>query len=560
MRKRASSGGMTVQAIAGTKAVYFGFDLTDKARAGCLGFAVHRRDHAGGKGAWLSAFKTFRSVVPVPGSDAIYLTVDHPIQSFSWGDYTVEPGHHYTYRIVPRYGTGATLSDHPGVEATIDIVTGDPAEGIHGVYFNRGVAASQAYQKEFGLPPDQLSDHERKAALAWLSRGLDEALLAFIAQASSGRFAIRAAFYEFTQPDVLAAFAKAQARGADIEIIYHAADDGTGASNDRAIDAAGLDRAILRKRTNAKIAHNKFMVLCTGDGAGLTPVSVWTGSTNISEGGIFGHSNVGHAVRDPAVAGRYIEYWNQLEGDPVLKSNQAWCSANSPLDTDALATAGIHTLFSPRTELAPLDWYASRFGGPKASAHITEAFGMSTALENELMKVPGNALHYVLLDKVDNNQAKWSADARVFVAVGSLGGADELSRWADEKLTGFNTHVGFCHTKILLVDPLGEDPTVITGSANFSPNSTVTNDENMLVIQGDRDVADVYFTEFARMFAHYYARWWASQLKTKTKGTGDAETRSFLDETDGWQEPYFAPGNRKQRQRAYLSSQVSGNV
>ncbi len=60
------------------------------------------------------------------------------------------------------------------------------------------------------------------------------------------------------------------------------------------------------------------------------------------------------------------------------------------------------------------------------------------------------------------------------------------------------------------------------------------------------------------MFAHYYARWWAAQMKAK--GTGDADTHSFLDETDGWQEPYFAPGNRKQRQRAYLSSQVSGNV
>jgi len=559
MRRRKSSGGVTVQAVAGTRAVYFGFDLTEEARAGCLGFAVHRRDHAAGEGSWLSAFKTFRSVVPVPGSDAIYLTVDHPIQSFSWGDYTVEPGHDYTYRIVPRYGTGATLADRQGVEATIDIATGDPAKGTHGVYFNRGVAASQAYQKEFGLPPDQLPDHKRKAAMAWLSRGLDEAILAFIAQAASDGFALRAAFYEFTQPDVLAALAKARSRGADVEVIYHAAADGTGAGNEKAIDAAGLDRSFLRKRTNAKIAHNKFMVLCSTDSAGgLTPVSVWTGSTNISEGGIFGHLNVGHVVREPTVAGRFLEYWNQLAGDPVLESNQAWCSAHSPLDPDALATAGIHTLFSPRTELAPLDWYAGRFGGPKASAHITEAFGMNTAFENELMKVPGNALHYVMLDKVDNNQTKWSADATVFVAVGSLAGADELSRWADEKLTGFNLHVGFCHTKILLVDPLGDDPTVITGSANFSPDSTITNDENMLVIQGDGDVADVYFTEFARMFAHYYARWWAAQMKAK--GTGDAEIRSFLDETDGWQEPYFAPGNRKQRQRVYLSSQVSGNV
>ncbi len=568
MRKRTSNGGVTVQAVAGTRAVYFGFDLTDEARAGCLGFAVHRRDHTRGEQEWLAAFKTFRSVVADPGTDAIYLTLDHPIQSFYWGDYTVEPGRHYTYRVVPRYGTGPTLTDRPGVEATVDVTTIDPAEGTHGVYFNRGVAASQAYQKQFGAPPDKLPAHQREEALAWLSRGLEEAILAFIAQASSDRFALRAAFYEFTQPDVLAALAKAAARGADVEVVYHAAPDSTGAGNEKAIDAAGLDRSLLRKRTNAKIAHNKFMVLCARSAASgpepqasdgeLAPVSVWTGSTNISEGGIYGHSNVGHVVRDPAVAGRFLEFWNQLATDPLHKTNPAWGSANSPLDTDALAGEGIHTLFSPRTELAPLDWYAGRFGGPKASAHITEAFGMNTAFENELMKVPGDALHYVMLDKADNNQAKWSADAKVFVAVGSLGGADELSRWADERLTGFNSHVGFLHTKILLVDPLGDHPTVITGSANFSPDSTIINDENMLVIQGDRDVADVYFTEFARMFAHYYARWWASQLKKK--GTDNTETRSFLDETDRWQTPYFMPGNHKQLQRTYFSSKVSGNV
>ena len=30
-----------------------------------------------------------------------------------------------------------------------------------------------------------------------------------------------------------------------------------------------------------------------------TPAEVWTGSTNISDGGIHGQTNVGHWVRDP---------------------------------------------------------------------------------------------------------------------------------------------------------------------------------------------------------------------------------------------------------------------
>ena len=44
MRRRVDNGGLTVNAIAGNHAVFLGFDLTDAARAGCLGFAVQRED------------------------------------------------------------------------------------------------------------------------------------------------------------------------------------------------------------------------------------------------------------------------------------------------------------------------------------------------------------------------------------------------------------------------------------------------------------------------------------------------------------------------------------
>jgi hypothetical protein len=43
-----------------------------------------------------------------------------------------------------------------------------------------------------------------------------------------------------------------------------------------------------------KIAHNKFIVLPRYN----KPVAVRTGFTNFTEGGIFGHSNVGHVVGD----------------------------------------------------------------------------------------------------------------------------------------------------------------------------------------------------------------------------------------------------------------------
>jgi phosphatidylserine/phosphatidylglycerophosphate/cardiolipin synthase-like enzyme len=558
MRRRVTSGGVTVQAIAGTRAIFFGLDLDPVALPGCLGFAIRRDDHTESDEHWLAGFKTFRSVVPNPDPAKLYSSRDHPVQSFYWGDYTAKPGHDFTYRFVPRYGAPGDLRDHQGVEATIDVSTADPDQGIHGVYFNRGVAAGQAYAERFGLPPDQLPPDQRLAAMAWLSRGLAEAIAGFIGQASSGQFALRTAAYEFTEPGVLSAFRGAHQAGADVKIVYHARADSEGDANRQAVAQAALDPAILIGRTNAKIAHNKFIVLCRKDAAGtLTPLSVWTGSTNFSEGGIFGHSNVGHAVRDPVTAARFLDYWRQLSGDPEVDTLRDWVSANSPFDAGSLASPGIHCLFSPRHGAAPLTWYADRFGGAVEVANITEAFGMGMAFEDALTSYSGDALHYVMLDKRDDHQDQWSADARVLVAVGSAGGPSELSRWAQEGLTGFNPMVPYLHTKILLVDALSADPTVVTGSANFSPDSTSVNDENMLIIRGDTEVADVYLSEFARIFQHFYARWWASQL---TQGGDDAETHSFLAETDGWQAPYAAAGNPKHLVRTLFSSRVQGNT
>ncbi|MEA2461999.1 MAG: hypothetical protein QOH90_2176, partial [Actinomycetota bacterium] len=60
MRERVESGGLTVNAVAGNHAVFLGLDLTDEARAGCLGFAIRREDLTTGTSKWLSGFKTFQ--------------------------------------------------------------------------------------------------------------------------------------------------------------------------------------------------------------------------------------------------------------------------------------------------------------------------------------------------------------------------------------------------------------------------------------------------------------------------------------------------------------------
>jgi imidazolonepropionase-like amidohydrolase len=104
--------------------------------------------------------------------------------------------------------------------------------------------------------------------MTWLSRGLHEALRAYITDGASPALAIRAAVYEFTEPTVLAAFAQAHAAGADVRIVYHAKGK-EGIANEAAIQAANLDRSMLIPRTHPVIAHNKFILRADrNDGAG----------------------------------------------------------------------------------------------------------------------------------------------------------------------------------------------------------------------------------------------------------------------------------------------------
>jgi phosphatidylserine/phosphatidylglycerophosphate/cardiolipin synthase-like enzyme len=91
--------------------------------------------------------------------------------------------------------------------------------------------------------------------------------------------------------------------------------------------------------------------------------------------------------------------------------------------------------------------------------------------------------------------------------------------------------IDYVHNKIILIDSLSGSPTVITGSANYSENSTTKNDENTLVVKGDKRVADIYFTEYVRLFDHFSFREWMNE--------NPEDFKPFLDETGSWINKYF---------------------
>ncbi|MDQ3901221.1 MAG: hypothetical protein M3319_12580 [Actinomycetota bacterium] len=76
------------------------------------------------------------------------------------------------------------------------VVTEDQRLGDHTIVFNRGAASSQAYASRFGNKHPGEVPHRQ--AYRWLSRGLEEALIAFIGQASDHSWTLPGALYEFT--------------------------------------------------------------------------------------------------------------------------------------------------------------------------------------------------------------------------------------------------------------------------------------------------------------------------------------------------------------------------
>lgn len=542
--------GVSVRAISGTHVVFLAMNLSDSARKGCLGFAIKRRDETEGEEYWLQGLKTFASVEPSPGPGVPVSTRLHPLQGFQWADYSAKPDHKYTYEVAPMYGTPAALD--PGTTVSVAIRTETTEGDVHEIHFNRGAVASQEYARRFqNRKPDQFSDG---SAYRWLSRGLEEAFVAFMARAKNGNYALRAAIYELQWPSVLAAFKTAATNKANVRIIYDAV---AGKSGPKKKNAAAIKKAGLGKhcipRTRGKIMHNKFVVLLKND----KPIAVWTGSTNATVNGIFGHLNVGHTINDPAVARRYLEYWKELSRNPATADLKDWAETNDVLPgTNAAAGKGMRVIFSPHRGLDALRWYAALAARGSLPVFITLAFGMNKVFQ-AVWSQTDNVLRVALLEKPGNGKGlkQGAIDIRrirklpnVLVAMGNYVRANNFDRWLEEidRVTT-EVNVRWVHTKFVMIDPLGPDPVIITGSANFSDPSTDTNDENMLIIRGSRRVADIYFTEYLRIYTHHAFR---ESLTFKQQPASEWKP-NYLDETPKWQNAYFTPGNEHYLRRRY---------
>ena len=554
MRKRRTSAGLTVNAVAGTHVVMLGLDLSDAKRAGCLGFAIQREDHTEDERNWMTGMKTFEASDPLLGPGGQVSSRDHPYQTFQWSDFSAKPEHDYTYRVLTLYGSPTNLSE--GDAVSVRITTEAELAKPHSVFFNRGAVATQEYARRFqNQAPSQLKGETKQAAYLWLSRGLLKALTDFIARANSDHFEIFAAVYEFQWPEVLQALRAAANAGAKVRVIYDAIPSATGPKekNEKAI-ADEQVKGLCSARTKGTIMHNKFFVLVKD----TKPIAVWTGSTNLTENGIFGHSNCGHIVEEEDVAAAYLQYWKQMKKDDETANDRDWVAQNNRNPPDPLAESAT-LVFSPRSGSSMLTRYANIAGNAQEALFMTFAFGMHRFFKDVYERSDG-ILRFALMEKEGNGASLPQAriDIRrirnlpnVVVAIGYNIATNSFDRWLQERRNlSSKNRVHWIHTKFMLVDPLGAEPIVITGSANFSEPSTSSNHENMVVIRNDTRVADIYLGEFMRLHAHYAFR---EAVKIAAENNQTDWHPQHLKDTDVWQKDYFDPTHQRFLRRKYFA-------
>jgi len=552
MRKKCKDGDVLVNAVSGTHVVLLGMDMDKDDTAGLLGFAIQREDLVEQETYWLRSSKSFPSVEGSPAYES-FNSLFHPFQAFQWADYSAKPGYQYVYTVYPMYGVPGNLQKGipTRVEITAEVARGD----THSIYFNRAAIASQAYSKRFGpVPPEQVGG----SAFEWLARDLLSGMLDFVDRARDGTYALYGAIYEMCFESVLKAFRAAHLRGAVVKIIYDARPGVDSTDRNDTWIKKTLIKGLCHGRQKAKIMHNKFIVLVKDS----QPVAVWTGSTNLSPNAIYGQLNVGHVIDDPAAAGAYLDYWQQLFTDPEIPALRDWTEQHNPLPLWIGAPPRIE-VFSPHKGQGSFDWFIDIASEAEHALFMTFPFGIVKDFR-PVFNVKDDILRYALLDKYVNGGNAASRQAaikeikairklpNVGMALGSRIFTDAVDGWHLES-DAIGTFVNWVHTKFMLVDPLGENPLTATGSANWSLPSMNQNDENMVVIRGDTRVADIYLTEFMRIFSHHRFRESVAIYLKQHGSMAGWQPKDLKENTADWLDQHYDFNEERCLRRRYFA-------
>ncbi|WP_305951981.1 phospholipase D-like domain-containing protein [Emticicia oligotrophica] len=543
IKEISADGKLTASALVGVNSLMLGWSVSDDFdRNSLLGFGIHKtvfdENNQIRFTSWLKGNKrfAFQEVAKEYSSET------SPFQRFVWNEYTLNPNFSYSYLIVPIIGNPTAPQKGSPVELNLRPAFND--DPLFGVYTNRGVSSAQAYLRDF----KDTNPKDSPDAQVWLSRGLKESLIDFINQAQGGD-SLHTAIYEFEDEDVAAAFKAAKERNADVHIVYHAKNQSRREKNEETLHKFELDNPInsTPRENIINISHNKFVVLLK-DGI---PTAVWTGTSNFTFNGFYLQTNMGLEIKHPTTANAYNQYFEILKTDPKVSgvnnlTKKDILSLIQKTDT-LLQNEAWKVNFSPISNTHLLQKSCELIAEAQSAVFISAPFAMDQSMVDAMAANTSNIIEYGLVNttakkKIENlnfSNTRFFNPTRLETFQGKA--------W-DAK--AFGSHK--IHSKTIVIDPWSDNPKLIVGTGNFSDEACTNNDENFLVIEGDKRLAAIISTEFIRMWEHYKNRSFINQLQI------DPNQIETLDTTGQWSKTAYNPLSRsyKFRERIVFSGGI----
>jgi phosphatidylserine/phosphatidylglycerophosphate/cardiolipin synthase-like enzyme len=519
--------------------------------ANCRGFTIRRI--LNGKEDYLHGFVGFSDTDKLDPKNPWKF----PIQRYLWWDYLVKPGDTVQYSVVPVMGPDKdSLSlDMKGAGALTPVLKITSQFSPHiSAYFNKGIIAAQWVSRALDAMPKgskikglaaQVGNPLRNA----LSGLLRPEILSLLAESKKNGGKIFAALYELNDPELIPALV---AFGKDCNLILaNGAFKGNNPpDNDEnsAVRAqlAGQITLINRIVKLGHFGHNKFVVFCDSKG---TAQRVLTGSTNWTSSGLCTQANNGLIIDDANVAQDFLDAWDRLKAagndyTPALVNGNStsqtfqvdgckvtpWfvkTSAAQDLEyarnlINAVQDGILFLFFNPGVfQEDPMRWTLLQNILERHNPQIKATYnpnlyfcGVVNQDIAELTKpggpqagekqtpdardpAKGAATQVTLFKNGIEPPQRLSHDVMVPHNI-----KDQFYDWEKELLGASMVNI---HSKVIVLDPFGSKPVVMTGSHNLGLKASDKNDDNLVIIEGNAPLAGAYAINIVAIFQNY--RW-----------------------------------------------------
>lgn len=281
---------------------------------------------------------------------------------------------------------------------------------------------------------------------------------------------------------IVTAVNAAYARGVKVRVIYDGSTFNAAISNLN----AGVRRMDTPQGADYTIMHNKFVIMDANASNPNLPV-VWTGSTNFTSEQLTTDANNVIIFQDQSLARGYKMEFDEMWGDTsqtapgniTLAKFGQFKTDNTPHEY-VIGGKRVESYFSPS------DQTNSRILNTIGTANSDLYFNVFVMTRNDLAyKIKDQITLNTLTSKgmLDDESSSTSPYAILSPTMGAN--------------LGLNDYSWILHHKYLIVDQSNpsSDPTVLTGSHNWSNVADQKNDENTVIVH-DASVANQYYQEF----------------------------------------------------------------